>query len=121
MKLLKWIFLILLFSSSKSYSQSKDSSGCWEAHTNYNDVKFTDNHYSLVVKKDSIEISINNINKYNYKFYREKKNKYFMLNEDKMILEERNVKEIYSVKIKYYYKKMRESVNEITTLEFKKC
>ncbi len=43
MNLLKWIFLILLFSSSKSYSQINKISGCWEAHTNYKDVKFTDN------------------------------------------------------------------------------
>ena len=117
----KWIFIFLLLSFYTSYSQSDYSLGCWEANTNYKNVNFVEKKYNLKIKKKSIEILINNVYKYEYKFHKIKGVRYFIMNEEKMILDEKSIKTYNYIKIRYFYKKNRVAVDEIITLEFKKC
>jgi hypothetical protein len=119
--ILIFYFLSLLFlNCNKSYCQ-KFNDNCWETKAIYNDINFKDNYYKITIENDSLHLSINKIYNYKFKLYKKDKIKYFSIGSDKMVLEERNVNNILFLHIKYYNTKIRESVNEITTVKFVKC
>jgi len=115
------LILIICIFSVKISSQNKTIE-CWEAKTSYNNINFKENNYKLEFKNDSVILLINNSNYYKSKLYNSKKNNFFFISKEKMVIKRNNdSNDIKYVKISYYYKKRRISVNEITTLKFNKC
>ncbi|WP_281234627.1 hypothetical protein [Flavobacterium gelatinilyticum] len=115
-----FILLILCLLFSQSYSQNKKSADCWEANTSYNDTNFKENYYNLIFQKDSMNLSINHKYQYKFKIYRDKKSRYFYLDNDKMILQELDIDKNKYLFVKYS-KKREVQVNEITMVRFAKC
>ncbi len=112
-KYLLLIFLLLFF--LKIYPQTELKTTCWDCWTNYNDSRFKNKYYKLEFKDDFIIINIDSIYNYTYKINTRKSS--FKMNDEIFFIDKKK----NEIKIRYYYKKMRESVNEIVTLNFKKC
>ncbi len=111
------LFLVF-FVSNFLLSQNIDNSICWEASTNYKTSGFTNRFYKIEIDNEYIKISINREFNYVYKIFYGKKNKYFFMDREKYVIENRDDTHL---KIIYKNKKLRESVNEIIMLDFKKC
>lgn len=109
------LFMLMFF--SKSFSQV-NTAECWETTTKYNSGGYEDHTYRVLLSKDSIQVSVDN--KYTNSYKLNKKDKSFFLTEgDKFIVKKNKNKDV--LQIKYYYPKLRISVNEIITLHFRRC
>ena len=109
---MKKIIVIFIFFNINGYCQKSKNISSWQATSE-------NRNYQLDIKNDSIKIIANQYI-YNYKIYNRKNRKYFIMDNEKICIREFSNGKVYRLFIGHCDNKLRESVNEIFSIEFKK-
>ena len=103
--------------TKKEVKSSREQVSCWEAKSNFNTEGYAERNYKILLRRDSIFISINDKYKYGYKLYSKNKKTFFIGKSEKFALRITDTK----LFIRYAKDSLRVAVDEIATLDFKKC